>query len=222
MKTNYNVGIYLFENMTMLDGYAPLQMLSFVEQFNTFTFARTKRPFPSDCGAILTPDHDFETCPDIDILVMPGGGDVLKEMKDDNLKNFLNSRAGKMQYITSVCTGALILAETGLLDGYKATTHWGWIDALESYNDIEVVDERVCIDRNRITGGGITAGLDFALTLIAEVVGEPVAQATQLVFEYRPQPPYDAGSPDTAPEQISNMVKAEINQRRQELDKHLA
>lgn len=220
MSKPMNVGIYLFENLTMLDAYAPLQMFSFVDQFNTFTFADEKQPVLADCGAILTPDYDLASCPDIDILMVPGGRDVLPQMKNQTLMSFLKNREETTKYFTSVCTGSLILAEAGLLDGYKATTHWGWIDALESYDDIDVVDERVCVDRNRVTGGGITAGLDFALTLIAEVVDPPVAQATQLVFEYRPAPPYDAGSPDKAPQPVLELIQGKISEIRKGLNEY--
>ena len=210
MTTQMNVGILIFEDMTMLDGYAPLQMLAFVEQFNTFTFAREKQPLRSDCGAMLTPDYSFADCPPIDILIVPGGGNVLPQMTDPVTQDFLKKAGAAAKYVTSVCTGAMILAEAGLLDGYRATTHWGWVESLTAYPGIEVVDERVAVDRNRITGGGITAGLDFALTLIAEVVAPPVAQAIQLIFEYRPEPPFKTGSPQQAPEEILAMVKQQI------------
>ncbi len=210
MTTQLNVGILIFEDMTMLDGYAPLQMLAFVEQFNTFTFAHEKRPLRSDCGAMLTPDYGFADCPPIDILIVPGGGNVLAQMTDPATQAFLKETGAAAKYVTSVCTGALILAEAGLLDGYRATTHWGWVDTLNAYPGIEVVDERVAVDRNRITGGGITAGLDFALTLIAEVVAPPVAQAIQLIFEYRPEPPFKTGSPEHAPAEILDRVKQQI------------
>ena len=217
MAAAMNVGIYLFENMTMLDGYAPLQILSFVEEFETFTFSNAKIPLRSDCGALLTPDHDFESCPKLDILIMPGGGDVLPQMTDADLMVHLEEVGNEAAYITSVCTGALILAEAGLLDGYRATTHWAWLEHLTAYPAIEVVDERVAVDRNRISGGGVTAGIDFALTLIAEVVGPPAAQAVQLAFEYRPQPPFDAGSPHSATAEILGMVTSLIDQQQQEL-----
>lgn len=210
MTTQMNVGILIFEDMTMLDGYAPLQMFAFVEQFNTFTFAREKPPLRSDCGAMLTPDYGFGDCPPIDVLVVPGGGNVLPQMIDPATQAFLKERGATAGYVTSVCTGALILAEAGLLDGFRATTHWGWIETLTAYPQIEVVDERVAIDRTRITGGGITAGLDFALTVIAEVVAPHVAQAIQLIFEYRPQPPFATGSPQQAPAQILEHVKQQI------------
>jgi cyclohexyl-isocyanide hydratase len=217
MSTPMNVGIYLFEKMTMLDGFAPLQILSFVEQFNTFTFAKEKALIKSDCGALLTPDYDFDSCPELDILVIPGGGNVLSEMTDSRVIKFLQDRGAQAKYVTSVCTGALILAEAGLLDGHRATTHWAYLDQLAVYPNIEAVDERVAVDRNRISGGGITAGIDFALTVIAEVIGPEVAQATQLVFEYRPQPPFDAGSPKTAPKEIVAMVKGIVGEQGKDL-----
>ena len=221
MTAPMNVGIYIFEGMTMLDGYAPLQVLSFVEQFNTFTFSTKGVAVKSDCGALLTPDYGLDDCPDLDILVMPGGGDVFGQMRDPTLQSFLKDQGAKAKYVTSVCTGALILAEAGLLDGYKATTHWAWMDDLALYPAIEVVDERVAIDRNRITGGGITAGLDFALTVLAEVIGPEVAQTIQLVFEYRPQPPFNSGSPETAPQEIVSMVRGMVDKRSKELRDYL-
>ena len=221
MSEKMSVGIYLFENMTMLDGYAPLQMLSAVEQFDSFTFALSKEPLRSDCGALLTPDHNLESCPPIDILVMPGGRDVLPQMTNPELQQYLKEIAPRSKYITSVCTGALILAEAGLLDGYRATTHWAWLDALAKYPEVEVVDERVAVDRNRITGGGITAGLDFALTLIAQVIGPPAAQAVQLLFEYRPEPPFDAGSPTSVPPPILEMVSGRVREANRDLNAFL-
>jgi transcriptional regulator GlxA family with amidase domain len=221
MSEAKNVGILIFEDMTMLDGYAPMQMLSFVEQFKTFTFAKTSAPLRSDCGAMLTPDYSFDTCPEPDILIVPGGGNVLPQMTDSVTQDFLKAAAARAQYVTSVCTGALILAEAGLLDGFRATTHWGWIDSLAAYEKINVVDERVVVDRNRITGGGITAGIDFALTLIAEVVAPPAAQAMQLIFEYRPEPPFDSGSPTSAPPEILAMVKQQIAQQSGELFQYI-
>lgn len=222
MTTPMNVGIYVFEDMTMLDGYAPLQMLAFVEQFRTFTFAKSSHPVKSDCGAMLTPDYDLASCPPLDIVIMPGGGDVLPQMQDAELIAWLKNTALTAQWITSVCTGALILAEAGLLDGYRATTHWGWVPQLKRYPGIEVIDERVVVDRNRISGGGITAGLDFALTLIAEVVGKPAAESIQLMFEYRPQPPFESGSPADARPEVLAAVNGMIDSRMHELDAHIS
>ena len=206
------VGIYIFENMTMLDAYAPLQFFAMVEEMEAFTFAKTDAPLMCDAGALLTPHYGFDNCPDVDILVVPGGGNTLQQMQDGEVLDFLRKQGEQADYVTSVCTGSLILAAAGLLDGYKAATHWGYTDVLASYANITQVDKRVVIDRNRITGGGITAGLDFALTIISEVIGEPAAHAMQLVFEYRPEPPFNSGGPETAPPPVVDAVKGMISE----------
>ena len=204
------VGIYLFPHMTMMDAYAPLQFFAMVEEFETFTFAKTSEPLMSDAGALLVPNYGFEDCPDIDVLVVPGGGNTLAQMQDTEVVDFIRAAGEEAEYVTSVCTGALILAEAGLLDGHRAATHWAYREVLECYSDVELVDERVCIDRNRITGGGITAGLDFALTVIAEVINEPTAHVMQLLFEYRPAPPFNSGGPETAPEFAVQAVRGKV------------
>ncbi|MGR8947690.1 MAG: DJ-1/PfpI family protein [Gammaproteobacteria bacterium] len=204
------VGIYIFENMTMLDAYAPLQFFAMVDEMETFTFAKTNQPLMSDAGALLTPHYGFEDCPDIDVLVVTGGGNTLQQMQDNAVIDFLRDQGQQAEYVTSVCTGSLILAAAGLLDGYQAATHWAYTDVLASYADVTQVDKRVVIDRNRITGGGITAGLDFALTIIAEVIGEPAAHAMQLIFEYRPEPPFNSGGPETAPPPVVEAVRGKI------------
>ncbi len=222
MQQASNVGIFLFDDMTMLDGYAPLQILSFVESFEVFTVARSRAPLRADCGALLTPDHDFDSCPPLDILVVPGGGNVLPPMTDAATLDFLRRAAGTARYVTSVCSGALILAEAGLLEGYRATTHWAYLGQLAAYPGVEVVDQRVVVDCDRVSGGGVTAGIDFALTLIAEAVDAGTAQALQLLFEYRPQPPFDAGSPASAPAAVRQAVEARVAQVTAPLDAHLA
>lgn len=208
--SNKKVGIYIFENMTMLDAYAPLQFFAMAEEFDAFTFAKTDEALMCDAGALLTPTYGFDNCPEIDILVVPGGGNTLAQMQDKTVVDFIRNSGEKAEYVTSVCTGSLILAEAGLLDGYKAATHWGYRDVLKSYPNVTHIDERVVIDRNRITGGGITAGLDFALTVIAEVISEQAAHAMQLVFEYRPQPPFNSGGPETAPPEVVQAVEGMI------------
>ena len=136
---------------------------------------------------------------------------VLAQMQDPEVIAFLQKIGAKAEYVTSVCTGSLILAEAGLLDGYKAATHWGFTDVLEAYPGVTQIDERVVIDRNRVTGGGVTAGIDFALTIIAEVVNEQTAHAMQLIFEYRPEPPFNSGSPESAPPPVVDTVRALID-----------
>lgn len=205
------VGVLIFPKTTMLDAYAPHQMFAYVEQFETFIVAKTKDPLCADSGAILTANYDFNDCPDIDVLVVPGAADILDCMKDTATIDFLRKVGQKAQYVTSVCTGSLLLAEAGLLDGYKAATHWGYEDCLESYPEVTVVQDRVSIDRNRITAGGITAGIDYGLVVIGEVVGPDAAQTIQLIFQYDPKPPYTAGLPSTAPPKILQGVEPIIS-----------
>ena len=221
MDTRLTVGILLFDNMTMLDGFGPLQVFAFVPQFHAFTFAREQAPVLSDCGARVTPDYDFESCPPLDILVVPGGGDVLPQMRDPRTQDALRRLAAGARYVTSVCTGALILAEAGLLDGFRATTHWACLPHLRRYPAIAVESERVVVDRNRITGGGVTAGIDFALRLVAEVVGTPMAQTIQLLIEYNPAPPFDCGSPQQAPAAVTAQVQALFKPQLDSLHAHL-
>lgn len=194
------IGVYFWQQMTMLDVLGPHQFLGYVPRFTVVTFAKTKDPVVADTGVRLIPGHDFSTCPPLDILLVGGGGNPLPEMEDKDVISFLAEAGHGAEYVTSVCTGALILAEAGLLDGYQATTHWAYKELLErGYPEVTVVDGRVVTDRNRITGGGVTAGLDFALTLIGQLTDPDTAANVQLVTEYDPKPPTNYGSPDTAP-----------------------
>jgi len=206
------VGLYIFENMTMIDAYAPLQFFAMTPGVEAFTFSKKSDPFLCDAGVYLTPSYGFDDCPEIDVLVMPGGGNVLSQMQDKEVIDFIKKAGDNAKYVTSVCTGSLILAEAGLLDGHKAATHWAFTEALSNFPNIEPVDERVCISGNRITGGGMTAGLDFALTVISEVMDEPVAHVMQLLLEYRPAPPYNSGGPETAPEFAVETIRGQVGQ----------
>ena len=218
--TKKKVGIFIFPHMTMMDAYAPLQFFAMVDEFETFTFAKTSEPLMSDSGALLTPHYGFDDCPDIDILVVAGGGNTLAQMQDGEVIDFIRTAGEKAEYVTSVCTGALILAEAGLLDGYRAATHWAYREVLDCYPGVQQMDERVCKDRNRITGGGITAGLDFAISVIAEVVNEPTAHVLQLMFEYRPAPPFNSGGPETAPDYAVQAVRGKVGELAADLWQH--
>ena len=206
-----NVGIFIFPNMTMLDSYCPQQIFGFVEQLNTFSFAQKADIVVTDTRVKILPDYCFETCPKIDILVVPGSGDPSPQMRDPEVIAFLKKVGAETEYVTSVCSGSLILAEAGLLDGYKATTHWAFKDYLRSYENIEFVEQRVVVDRGRITGGGVTAGVDFALTVVGEVVGNELGAALELLFEYNPQPPFKTGSDKLAPPELVQAVKTKID-----------
>ena len=130
-------------------------------------------------------------------------------MEDTVALEFLQRQARGTKFITSVCTGSLVLGAAGLLKGYRASTHWTAMDALAPFGAIPT-KTRVCVDRNRITGGGVTAGIDFALTMVAQLVDRRTAEAIQLRLEYNPAPPFNAGSPDTAPAEILSLMKERI------------
>jgi transcriptional regulator GlxA family with amidase domain len=204
------VGIYIRQNMTVLDALTPQQILGFVPEFDVVTVARSMDPVVTDTRIRILPDHDFSTCPPIDILLVAGGINPLTEMQDDAVMEWIRTTGEAAEYVTSVCTGALILAEAGLLDGYRATTHWAYTQHLASYPGVEVSDERVVSDRKRMTGGGVTAGLDFALALPAQIVGPELAAALQLMGQYDPQPATPFGNPDNAPPELVAAVRAQF------------
>lgn len=206
MKT---IGIYIWPNMTMLDVLGPQQFLGFVPEFDVFTVAKSKDPVVTDTKIRILPDHDFNTCPPIDILLVGGGVDPSSEMRDEAVMAWFRERGGAAEYVTSVCTGALILAEAGLLEGYKATTHWAYTQQLATYPGVELAEGRVVTDRNRITGGGVTAGIDFGLALIAQLADPDVAAGLQLMAEYDPQPPTPFGHPDKAPDELVAAMRAQ-------------
>ena len=143
------------------------------------------------------PTTTFADCPKLDVICVPGGGGQVALMTDEETLDFLRKQAATARYVTSVCTGSLVLGAAGLLKGYKSACHWAWRDMLPAFGAIPVA-ERVVRDRNRISGGGVTAGIDFGLTVAAELAGEEVAKSIQLVLEYDPQPPFDSGSPEKA------------------------
>jgi cyclohexyl-isocyanide hydratase len=160
----------------------------------------------SSTGLVLKPDASFDNCPQLDVLSVPGGGGVNALMADEATIAFVRQQAEGARFVTSVCTGALVLGAAGLLKGKRATTHWASHDLLETLGAIPV-QARVVRDGNLMTGGGVTAGIDFALALIAEVAGREVAEAIELSLEYAPAPPFNAGSPETAPAATVDVVR---------------
>lgn len=213
------VGVYIWQNMTMLDVFGPHQMLGLTPGIEMVTVARSTDPVVTDTGIRVLPDHDLRSCGDVDILLTGGGSDPSRELADDEVLSWFAKTGEAAQWVTSVCTGALILAEAGLLDGYRATTHWACLPELASYPEITVVpDERIVRDRNRITAGGVTAGIDFAFALIAELVGAETAAALQLLAEYDPQPITGYGHPRTAPAELVAAVSQIWAPMRTDLD----
>jgi transcriptional regulator GlxA family with amidase domain len=217
------VAIYIWPNMFMLDVLAPHQILGLMPELNVYTFARTTEPIVSDTGMRLIADYDLESVPQPDILVVGGGANPLSEMRDEVVIAALRKLGESAELVTSVCDGSLILAQAGLLEGYRATTHWAYADLLRQYPGVEVcADERVVSDRSRMTGGGCTSALDFAFTLIAAVIGPEAAAAAELAFQYDPQPPMGTGSPAKATPELIEYVRQWVAPLREGLDEFVA
>ena len=181
---------------------AAYQVLAFPPNTTIHLLGKTLTPITSNEGLIITPTTTLDNCPILDIICVPGGGKgQIEVMKDREILNFLQQKSTTAKYITSVCTGSLILAAANLLQGYKATCHWAFRDQLAML-EVEVIPERVVIDRDRITGAGVTSGIDFGLTLLDLICGEDTARMAQLMMEYHPQPPFNAGTPETAGKEI--------------------
>lgn len=190
------IGMLLYPRLTLLDLIGPQTVFSWFA--NTHLVWKTKDPVISDSGIAVTPSATFETCPrELDILFVPGGFGTNQLLNDAEVLAFLADRGARAKYVTSVCSGSLLLGASGLLRGYKATSHWAVRESLSAYG-AEPTERRVVVDRNRVTGGGVTAGIDFGLVLLAKLRGDEAAKLTQLAIEYDPQPPFRSGSPKTA------------------------
>jgi cyclohexyl-isocyanide hydratase len=202
------ITMLVYPQMTLLDLVGPLQVWSLWPDSETQLVWKDTNPVPSDSAATLVPTHSFaDAWTDPDILFTGGGtAGTFALLEDQEVLDFMRERGANAQWVTSVCTGALVLGAAGLLDGYKATTHWMTLDMLANFG-AEPVQERWVIDRNRATGGGVTAGIDFGLALMAEVAGEDLARAVQLAIEYAPQPPFASGTPEEARPETVELVK---------------
>ncbi|MGE0875679.1 MAG: DJ-1/PfpI family protein [Burkholderiales bacterium] len=191
------IGMLIFPDMTQLDFTGPYEVFSQVPGATLHVIAANAAPVAAKGGLKFVPDTTLADAPQLDLLFVPGGPGVSALMEDRAVLEFLRREADKAQYVTAVCTGALVLGAAGLLKGYRAATHWLSMDQLPVFGAIPVA-ERVVIDRNRVTGGGVTAGIDFALVIAAKVAGEDAAKAIQLLIEYNPAPPFACGHPDSA------------------------
>ncbi len=206
MSEPLQIGLVLFPNVTQLDFTGPLQVFSSVPGAKVHLIWKRIEPVASDSVLMLTPTVTFADCPQLDVICVPGGRGIDDMLNDEEMLDFLRRQAKGAQYVTSVCTGSLVLGAAGLLQGYRAATHWAAMDFLKEFGATPT-RTRVCIDRNRVTGGGVTAGIDFALTLVSLLVDRQTAEAIQLRLEYNPAPPFNAGSPDTAPPEILASMK---------------
>lgn len=206
MTDPLRIAFLLFPHVTQLDLTGPVQVLSRLGDARLDLVWKTREPVPTDAGFAILPTATLEEVPAADVLCVPGGFGVNGVIADDTVMDWVSTIGAQAAWITSVCTGSLILGAAGLLKGYRAGCHWSQRHMLPLFG-AEPVADRVVIDRNRITGGGVTAGIDFALTLTALLRGEGHAKAVQLSLEYDPQPPFDSGAPERAGPQIVAAVE---------------
>jgi cyclohexyl-isocyanide hydratase len=201
----------LFPDLTIQDFVGPYDVFIRAECFEVFTVSETTGPFNAEGGLTLQTQYSFQDCPSIDILFVPGGRGITPLLTHDIYLSFLKDKSLHAKYITAVCTGSLLLAAAGLLSGYQATTHWRSMSLLEMFG-VDAIDQRVVKDRNRITGGGITAGIDFGLQLTAWIAGVDIAKTIQLILEYSPEPPFNCGNAKSADPHIVKIATSKTQQ----------
>jgi cyclohexyl-isocyanide hydratase len=208
MNGTIEIGLLLFPRLTQLDMTGPFEVFARIPGAKVHVLWKRIEPVISDTGLALMPTAAFAECPRLDVICVPGGPGVNAMMQDEEVLEFLRSKAGHAKFVTSVCTGALILGAAGLLQGYRAATHWSSMEFLKEFGATPEF-ARVCIDRNRVTGGGVTAGIDFGLFLASKLTDQQTAEKIQLTIEYNPAPPFHAGSPETAPPGILEQYRSE-------------
>lgn len=205
--TPFRIGFVLFPNLTQLDLTGPFEVLSKTPGGEVHLIWKTHEPVRDNSGLMVVPSTSFAECPQLDLICVPGGPGVSAVMEDPEALDFVRRQAAGARYVTSVCTGSLVLAAAGLLKGKRAACHWMSRDLLAEFGATPVAD-RVVRDGNIITGGGVTAGIDFGLTVLAEIAGRDHAELVQLRIEYNPQPPFDAGSPEAASPALLERITA--------------
>lgn len=193
--------------MTALDIVGPYEAITGLSNIQTILVAATAEPVQAEGSMRIVPDCTFASAPPLDVLIIPGGTGMNHIMEDNRWMDFLTVHASEAQWITSVCTGALALGAAGLLRGYRATTHWMSLDLLSKFGATPCL-HRVMVDRNRVTGGGVTAGIDLGLTLAAMIAGETAYRERQLLLQYNVQPPFPDTNPDSADAGIAQAVRA--------------
>lgn len=207
-----HIGMLLYPGLTQLDLTGPYEVLSALEGARIHLVWKHTGLVRADSGLGLEATTTLDDCPALDVLFVPGGIGQVALMSDEAVLGFLRRQGATARYVTSVCGGSLLLGAAGLLDGYEATTHWAWIEALASFG-ARYVPGRVVVDRNRITGGGVTAGIDFGLRLLAELSSERAARETELGMEYHPAPPFQCGHPDIADPALVSAVREKLMRR---------
>ncbi len=201
------IGLLIFPQMTQLDMTGPYEVLARTPNSTVDLVAKTLDPVKTDRGMQIVPTVTYETCPPLDVIMVPGGPGQQNLMEDEATLSFLRKQAATAKYVTSVCTGSLVLGAAGLLKGKRATCHWNALEHLKLLGAIPV-SEKVVVDGNIVTGAGVTSGIDFALRLAAILEGEEAAREIQLGIEYDPEPPFDVGSPKKAPREMVDKLRA--------------
>jgi cyclohexyl-isocyanide hydratase len=207
------IGILVFPGVQQLDLTGPFEVFASLPDTKVHLIWKDRAPITSATGLVLGPTMIFDECPKLDVICVPGGGGVNALLDDAETLAFVRAQAKQARYVTSVCTGSLVLGAAGLLKGRRATTHWFAHDFLQKFGAIPV-QARVVRDGNLITAGGVTAGIDFGLAVVAELVGRTEAEAIQLGLEYAPAPPFAAGTPDDAPSAVLAAVKERLSPTR--------
>ena len=203
MKT----GFLIYPGCVQLDIMGAHQVLCFPPEWQCLLIAQSMEPVITNEGLVLTPDFTFKTCPELDVVCVPGGGlGQIEALRNEAVLEFLRHQAQTAKWVSSVCTGSLLLAAAGLLEGYCATCHWAFRDQLAQFPGVEVVTDRVVVDRDRITGAGVTSGIDLGLTLLDQLANEDLAKSAQLMMEYAPLPPLRAGTPEEAGEELTQQL----------------
>ena len=212
---SFRIGILIFPDIMQLDMSGPHEVFTKLPNTEVLLIWKTLDPIVAGGGMRILPDVTYETCPDLDLICIPGGAGMNLLLNDPETLDFIREKAATARYVTSVCTGSLVLAAAGLLKGKRAACHWMSRDMLSELGAIPD-SSRVVIDGKFISGGGVTAGIDFGLTVAAEIFGEDVAKSIQLGIEYNPQPPFNAGSPDLADPNIEKATRLAATERQLE------
>ena len=199
-------GFFIFDEMQLLDFAAPYDEFCSTPEIEVSLIGETLKPITTTSGLSFAPDHDISTILPLDVLCIPGGDGVNQFINNEPVLDFIRKEAKETRFVTSVCTGSLILGASGLLKGLKATTHWSAMEFLPLFGAIPV-EERVVVDGHIITAGGITAGMDFGLVIIAKLLGQETAEKTQLLMQYDPEPPFDCGTPEKAPNALVEQLQ---------------
>ena len=203
-------GFFIFDEMQLLDFAAPYDEFCSTPEIEVSLIGESLKPITTTSGLSFAPDHDISTILPLDVLCIPGGNGVNQFLNNEPVLDFIRKEAKETRFLTSVCTGSLILGASGLLKGRKATTHWSAMEFLPIFGATPV-QERVVVDGDIITAGGITAGMDFGLVIIAKLLGQETAEKTQLLMQYDPEPPFDCGTPEKAPKALVEQLQQQNN-----------